>query len=66
MLPHKVHVRSVTVRPDGLVTMAVRPPEGTKMMRLVYNAAGKVLAVLLAADDETLERMSEAVMAVLD
>lgn len=65
MLPHKVHVRSVTVRPDGLVTMAVRPPEGTKMMRLIYNAAGNVLAVLLA-DDETLDRMSEAVIAVLD
>lgn len=66
MPPHKVSTRHVTIRPDGLVVLpAIRPPLDTTMMHLIYNAAGRVLAVLLA-DDETLDRMSEAVIAVLD
>lgn len=66
MPPHKVSAQRVTIRPDGLVVLpAVRPPRDTTTMHLIYNAAGNVLAVLLA-DNETLERMSDAVIAALD
>lgn len=66
MPPHKVSTRHVTIRPDGLVVLpAIRPPRDTTVMHLIYNAAGNVLAVLLA-DNETLERMSDAVIAALD
>lgn len=69
MPPHKVSVRAINPTTLGgaeRIGISIRPPKGTTHMHLVYNVRMEVLAVLLAADDETLERMSEAVLAVLD
>lgn len=65
-MAHKLHSTAVSPRPDGLLVLAVRPPEGTRRMLLVYNVRFEVIAVLLHADDEALERMGDAVLDAMD